>query len=197
MRDSMLRRASSALVDRLLAQGLLDSEKRDWYIYTVQKRTIHLINTIISISVFSMIWGFIPCASYLFAFLVVRKYAGGLHASTPIRCIVWSFVLTLCGMSFSTFLLRTDIFLLCFLIAGLSVWLVHANSKGGLSSFSEVERCINRRKALLASCLLAILAIVLILTSINEFMFMIGSYCCGGLFFASILTIPVKQKSIR
>ncbi len=86
----MISKLSSYLIEKLLSNGTISNEDKNLYIYGLFMLISHLMFFIIA-CIFGLI---LKCVfeSMIFyiAFQFIRKYAGGYHASTEIRCEILS-----------------------------------------------------------------------------------------------------------
>lgn len=81
---------SEKITKKLVKMQVIDEEDKDLYVYGFQQGFILLINTITVILigfVFNMVWQSIV---FLVTYSVLRAYAGGYHASTQLRCYLFS-----------------------------------------------------------------------------------------------------------
>lgn len=86
----MISKLSERLTKKLLKNSNTSEEERELYIYGFFMLLSHLMYFILA-SFFGLIFGcFIESAVFYIAFQFIRRYAGGYHASTEMRCEIMS-----------------------------------------------------------------------------------------------------------
>ena len=82
----MIRNISRKVTDRLVSRSVIEDEEYEIYQYGLEQLFTNLLNLVtllvIGISI-GMIWQGII---FVLAFMSMRKYAGGYHSTTPLRC---------------------------------------------------------------------------------------------------------------
>lgn len=79
--------------DYFVTIGVIEAGKKSWYVYGLHQGIVMLINIISTLAigfVLGMVWQSI---AFLLAYIPIRSYAGGYHASTPGRCYGISLIL--------------------------------------------------------------------------------------------------------
>ena len=86
----MISKLSQYLTTKLISNSSISEEEKDLYIYGLFMLISHLFFFIISI-IFGIVFScFIESLIFYFAFQFIRRYAGGYHASTEIKCDIMS-----------------------------------------------------------------------------------------------------------
>ena len=91
---------SDKLAQKLVDYGVVSSDDLDTYQFGIQGlivKTIHIITYLIIGLLFHQVFEVII---FTFAYVSLRKYAGGYHADTQVRCYLLSCLLILTAMSF-------------------------------------------------------------------------------------------------
>ena len=90
--------------NRLLKKGVITEELKDVYVYGFDLLFSFLISTtiVLTIGIFSR--QFIPTIFFMITFILVRRYTGGYHANTYLKCQI-------CTVSFYVLSLLLSIFL--------------------------------------------------------------------------------------
>ena len=91
--------------DYFVTIGVIESGKKDLYIYGLHQGIVmffNIITTLLVGCILGMVWQSIV---FLLAYIPIRSYAGGYHAKTPVRCYCISVILitaTLLAMKYVT-----------------------------------------------------------------------------------------------
>jgi accessory gene regulator B len=81
------------ITDHMEKNNLFASEDREIYLFGVQQGLIILLN-VLTVAVVGLVFGvFWSMVMFTVAFIPLRSFAGGCHASTPIRCYIVSTVM--------------------------------------------------------------------------------------------------------
>lgn len=82
---------SSKLIEFFVSNDLIKNEDKEIYKYAVSiilSSLIHIATVMIIGLCFNL---FIESLVFYFSFIAIRKFAGGYHAKTPVRCYLFSF----------------------------------------------------------------------------------------------------------
>lgn len=82
---------SSKLIEFFVSNDLIKNEDKEIYKYAVNiilSSLIHIATLMIIGLCFNL---FIESLVFYFSFIAIRKFAGGYHAKTPVRCYLFSF----------------------------------------------------------------------------------------------------------
>ena len=82
---------SSKLIEFFVSNDLIKNEYKEIYKYAVNiilSSLIHIATVMIIGLCFNL---FIESLVFYFSFIAIRKFAGGYHAKTPVRCYLFSF----------------------------------------------------------------------------------------------------------
>ena len=83
------------LVDRMIGQEILESEKRDEYIYALTIRAEQVITYTLLAMVCLWTHNILEGLIYAVAFKGIRQYSGGYHARTLLGCLVGTIFLVI------------------------------------------------------------------------------------------------------
>lgn len=86
----MISKLSSYLTDKLLSNGTINDEDKELYIYGLFMLISHLMFFIITCIFGLALKCLLESIIFYIAFMLIRRYAGGYHASTETRCEVLS-----------------------------------------------------------------------------------------------------------
>ena len=112
----MLNRLISRFINRQIEQGILKQEEREAYEYGYFLIALEIPNISVMAFIGILFRCFLPLLFFTVCLILLRKYAGGIHASSYVRCAAVSAVLELAVVS----LLRTGLWQPLFLPAALA-----------------------------------------------------------------------------
>lgn len=81
---------------KLVENGIITAEDKEIYEYGLRSAATTVLNiatTILIGFIFNMIWQSIL---FMALYIPLRSYAGGAHARTPLKCYIFSVILTVC-----------------------------------------------------------------------------------------------------
>ncbi|NLP30720.1 MAG: accessory gene regulator B family protein [Clostridiales bacterium] len=86
----MKSRVDERVVESLISLGVVPSEDKDIYVYGVGQGIVLLVN-LISVIIIGLLLGMVwQSLVFILAYIPIRSYAGGYHASTQLRCYILS-----------------------------------------------------------------------------------------------------------
>lgn len=86
----MISKLSTRLTEKLLSSGTISDQDKELYIYGLFMLISHLIFLIITCIFGLVLKCLLESIIFYIAFMLIRRYAGGYHASTETRCEVLS-----------------------------------------------------------------------------------------------------------
>lgn len=175
----MVEYISKKVTDRLLSNEVIESDDSEIYRYGLERLLTNIINimTLLAISLaMGMIWqGTVFVASFMF----LRRYAGGYHTSTPLRCyFLTSFVIagTLSVIKY----LQIDTFIYLGLAVFSSSLIILLSPVESVNKrLDNIEKMIYRRKTIFVWCAEMLLLCVGIFLKRNELTSCISLACCA------------------
>lgn len=82
----MINYISKKMVDRLLRKEMITQEDYEIYLFGLSQFLVTLLDVLTCIAVGIVLDSLLQTILFLLAFTGIRSYAGGYHASTPLRC---------------------------------------------------------------------------------------------------------------
>ena len=85
-----MEKVSSKLIEFFVSNDLIKNEDKELYEYAVNiilSSLIHIATVMIIVLCFNL---FIESLVFYFSFIAIRKFEGGYHANTPVRCYAFS-----------------------------------------------------------------------------------------------------------
>ena len=100
----MLTKLSDTITDILIANNTIKPEDRELYCYGV-RHGLTLIANVLTTIVIALVCGELwQCLVFMLSFILTRRYAGGYHAKTPLRCYIYSNALIFAALLIIKFL---------------------------------------------------------------------------------------------
>lgn len=145
----MLDRLICRFINRQVASGKLQEEDRELYEYAYQLLVLQAVNLLILIVIgvgFSCLF---PLLLFAAVYIPLRSFAGGWHASTPVRCSLFSAVLELAVavlLKSESLLATWHLLSLLMIPAGIIIWRM-VPSGAASKPLSDSEKIKYRRTA--------------------------------------------------
>lgn len=190
----MIGKLSSKISDLLIRKSVIDSEDQELYVYGFFMLLSQLLYLIIT-CIFGLLFQcFLESVIFYFAFQLIRKYAGGYHASTEGRCEIMT-TLSILACIVMIWLSRSYEFsLLLFCISLVAVLVIAV-----LCPLDTPEKPLSNKELKyfrkISWLILFIIATLIVVSYIFEWSY-IFSPCCMSLILESILIIAGKIKQI-
>lgn len=92
----MIYRLSERFVERCCALGIIDSEKKDIYIFGSMGLIKSALNLLIPILLGFLLSRLIEMLIFLLLYCYLRRFAGGYHADSPVVCFIISQLMVVC-----------------------------------------------------------------------------------------------------
>lgn len=193
----MVRKVSKKVTDRLLSRNAIKDEDYEIYQYGLEQlftSGLDMLTLFVIGLIMGMIWQGIV---FVLSFMLLRKYAGGYHASTPLRCYLLTNLVILSVLSVMKYIgISIFIYLGVFIVSSIIIFAfspVEAVNK----ELDEVEKIIYRKKTIVIwriESLLAFLALVLKCQEVSICIFMADIILCISLLLGHIEIKLVNRK---
>lgn len=108
------------ITEKLIENETIAAEDKELYEFGLKQAASSFLNIITTLFIgfiLSMVWQSII---FMVTYIPLRSYAGGYHARTPLRCYVFSVVLTVCVL-FTMRFIPQDIVLIGILLLGAGI----------------------------------------------------------------------------
>lgn len=86
----MFTKLSDKITDILISNNAIKQKDREIYYYGVQQGITLLLNILTTIVIALVCGELWQCLVFMLSFILPRRYAGGYHAKTPLRCYIYS-----------------------------------------------------------------------------------------------------------
>lgn len=165
---------SERIVSHFVRQGVITVEDEPIYLFGLDQIFFQLLNLITAI-VIGLIMGMLPEALlFIVAYIPLRKYAGGWHASTQLYCFLLSTVLIVAALLFIGAVPLTYLALVLLIVPGAIVIFIMSPVANENKPLSKNEHKTYGRKARV------ILAIILAITAGLAFFKLLNIIACIG-----------------
>lgn len=144
----MVRTVSKKVIERLRSNNVIEDEDYEIYQYGLEQLLTSILDimTLFLIGlILGMLWQGIV---FVISFIALRKYAGGYHTTTPLRCYLLTNIVILSALSVMKYIkINIFIYLGLFVISSLIILaLSPVESKN--KELDEIERIIYRKKTI-------------------------------------------------
>ena len=177
------------ITDSLVKSGTIHAEDKDIYEYGLRHIASMFLNistTLIIGFIFGMIWQSIL---FMVAYIPLRSYAGGYHARTPLKCYIFSVILTVCVLLSIKYMPYNDILFLVITFISGAIIFIFAPMGDENKPLDEIETKVFRKRTRIILfveigliCLLMILNLNFIAVCLN-----IAVFYASIMIFISIL----------
>lgn len=145
----MVGKVSRKVTDRLLSRNAIKDEDYEIYQYGLEQLFTSILNmlTLLVIgSIMGMIWQGII---FVLSFMLLRKYAGGYHASTPLGCyLLTTLIITVALSVMKYFEISILIYLVLLMVSSVIVYML-TPVEGVNKELDKIEKIIYRKKTIL------------------------------------------------
>ncbi len=191
----MLSTLSSHVANRMIARGAIQTEDRETYeygVYILLTSAIHVATVLLLGLVSRML---LESIVFYGAYAILRKFAGGYHASTSVRCYLLSLVVVAGALFAASYANTFYILLFSSLLLPLAAGVIFIMSpvEDGNKPLEGSEAKHYRKAAAIILAMELILAVVFSLLGLYRFTFMI----CLSLTTLAIMLIMGQIKNMR
>lgn len=164
----MITKVSQKVTDRLLSRNVIKDEDYEIYQYGLEQifTSIMDLMTLLAIGVImGMIW---QCIIFVLSFMLLRKYAGGYHASTPLRCYLLTTLIITVALSVMKYIeINYFIYWGLFISSSIVTFLLSPMESEN-KRLDDIERIVYRKQTFLIWCAEVSIAVIFVLFKFNE-----------------------------
>lgn len=95
----MLKSVSSKIADTLEGKGIIQESDKEVCAYGLRQMILSVLNFLTTLIIGLLMGRFVCAMIFTMAYIPLRIYAGGYHASTPKRCWVFSALMLIAALS--------------------------------------------------------------------------------------------------
>lgn len=164
----MMNKISKRIVERLLGKGIIIKSDYDIYLFGIEQLLsiiLNLLTTILIGCLFGIVW---QAILFVGAFMILRSYAGGYHALTPVRCYILTIVTIIVSLSAIKYFEIDMVVLISLLIMTSVVILVLAPVDTENKPIDEIEYIYYRKKTMIVWGVEVIIALLCVAVDFLE-----------------------------
>lgn len=158
----MLLRFCNFFCDHLVKAKIIEETNKALYVYGLHQTLVMLINILLTLLIGYLLNMTLQSILFLILYIPIRSYAGGYHASTPMRCYCLSIILVIAVLTvMKTFPLSAFICMAGMILSGIIIFVL-APVQDANKPFTEKERQYFKKKTrlfLLSELLLGVVAV--------------------------------------
>lgn len=192
----MFSNLSQKIVCFLLNKNAIQSDSQEIYQFGIEQLLTTALNLITVIFLGVLFGEIYQSILFVAAFMILRSYAGGYHASTPVRCYLMSAFAIVAGLSVMKFINFNDFVCIGLLVLSGIIILLLAPVGTANKPLDDIEHIVYRRKAILVWCVetCAVLALMLFgVNEISECIILAQALVCIALIFGQIQCNKAKK----
>lgn len=156
----MFTKASNKIAEKLIFMQIVSNEDKEIYAYGIN-RVLTIVLNVAATLILGIIYGRVYEAALFFtAFILLRSYSGGYHASTPMKCYVFTVLLITTILSVMKFVSVHKY--VCFglsLLSDIIIILLSPNEAKN-KPLDAIERIIYKRKTVIILCIESIIIFI-------------------------------------
>lgn len=121
----MIRGAAVRITDRLLSKEVIVREEYEIYQFGLEQLLSTMLSLLSVLTIGLILDVLLQSIVFVTAYKFIRQYAGGYHASTPVRCYALSIVTVIIVLSVIKYIpIQTAVLLILSGLSGIIIWLL-------------------------------------------------------------------------
>lgn len=140
---------SKKIVDRLLDKGAIHQDDYEIYLFGMEQLLTTILDVLSAIVIGILFGRVLQTIIFVISFMVIRSYAGGYHAATPLRCYVLTILTVILALSAMKYMEWHIFYLLGILMVSSVVILILAPVDTENKRIDDVEFIHYRRKTVI------------------------------------------------
>lgn len=156
------------ITNYLICKNTIDDDNREIYQYGLEQiftTALNILTTLVLGIIFGKIYQGIV---FVVAFMTLRSYSGGYHASTSIRCYIFSVISIVAGLSVMKLVEVNRFVCLVLLILSSIIILVLSPIETVNKPLDEIEKIIYKKKVIFVWSIEVCIALLFIVLNITE-----------------------------
>lgn len=155
----MKEKISKAVVNWLLKDNQEKQEDYEIYLFGIEQMFENVISVSTTLLIGIVLGELLRTIVLITAFMAIRSYAGGYHASSPLRCYILTNIVIVAVLSAMKYIIFNNTFLWCLLIMDSVVILMLAPVDTENKRLDEIEYIYYRKKTVIVWSIEVIIAI--------------------------------------
>ena len=156
----MLGKISRKIVDRLLKKGTIIQEEYEVYSFGMEQLLTVIVDCFTAILIGIVFGKVVEMLFFVSAFIIIRSYAGGYHASTPLRCYLLTTLINIIVLSVMKFIKLDMIIVIGLLVIASIVILLMSPVDTKNKPIDDIEYLYYRKKTIIVWSIEVIIALV-------------------------------------
>ena len=179
---------SDKIVDCMIQNGTISSDDKEIYLYGVNQGLFMLLS-VVTFMIVGLITGtFVYILAFLFAVMMLRSFAGGYHASTPLRCYTLSSVVV-CLVVFLYSHIQFNYCIMAGLLVAIGIFIILLSPVDSTNKrLDELETKVYKRRSAKICIVEVIIALVFIPVGIR--------FVTVGIFWALVIILLLQLLEI-
>ena len=189
----MFIKIASQIADRLEEVGIIDSENKSLYSYGLRQGFTIILNLTTTIVLGCIFDKILQAILFTALYMPLRRFAGGYHAKTAMRCYINSTLLITLVLLLSQFLEpHFWILIILSVLSSVTVALL-SPVEDSHKPLDDTERSVYRKKAIITLCLELSIVLLSVLNNVNSLLVI----ATLNLLVVSLLQIAGKFKNMK
>lgn len=186
----------TAFINKIIDKDT-ERDNYDIYIYGLYQMISYIINILTILFIGVALCKVLETMFFLFCFIVIRPYAGGYHASSAIKCYIFTNIIVTVAVSIMKFIEINNIFLVCLLVINSIIIIILAPVDTKNKRLDEMEYIIYRNKTLKILVVEVVFAIVIIIINheiVAECIILAQAVLCISLIIGKINNLLIGEN---
>lgn len=159
---------SQKIIYRLVSDKIIKQEEAEVYIFGLQQMLINIANITVLFIIGICMHMIVETVTFAVSFMAFRKYAGGYHSKTQLRCFVLTNTVVLIVLSVMKYLrINICIYMELYLLAAMIIFL-YAPIEAENKKLDSMERIVYRKRAMIVLVSQTLLAVMLWLLKCHD-----------------------------
>ena len=170
----MFTKISKKMTDRLIQKKIIERNDYEIYQYGLEQifTNILVILTLVILGIsINELWQELI---YAVAFMALRSYAGGFHASTPVKCYFLTSILSITVLSVMKYVEMSNFICLGLLVVSSVVIFSLSPVEAQNKPLDDIEKIIYRKKAIIVWGIESVIALVSAILKMNDILLCIA-----------------------
>lgn len=181
-----------ALVTTLIRNGIIESSEEELYRFGIKQLFLSIVNVATSLVIGAICGTLWQSVLFSLAYIPLRRYAGGYHAKTPVRCYILSVSLIITVLMLLKYVTFSKLAMVAILALSALVILLKAPVESTNKPLSDAEQNAYKMKTRVILGIECLLTMALSIKLVDMAACITMSIGCSGL----MLIIPMwREKS--
>lgn len=188
----MFSNLSVFIADKFVEKHIIISEDREIYQYGFCQLFSILLN-IITVIAFGIAFGMIlESIIFLLSYMLIRRYAGGFHAKTPIRCYIYSSVMILLVLLAIKLIINSILISIIIAVTGSVIIFLLSPVEDQNKPLDSTEKLVYRKKTIIYLIFETLVNIIMMIMNFP----MVYKPLCMAVFCIGLLVFLGQLKNI-